>query len=83
MMLRIRPELVGDYKAARTVPQADPVRAGQSRLDHQGPHRSRATSAQPQHATAEKGELLFRLFSDDVAAFLERVIAWDGKSEVT
>ena len=31
-------------------------------------------------ATAEKGEILLRVFADDVAAFLERVIAWDGKS---
>jgi len=33
----------------------------------------------PGAATAEKGETLFRVFSDDVVAFLERVIAWDGK----
>ena len=31
-------------------------------------------------ASAEKGETLFRLFSDDVVTFLERVIAWDGRS---
>ena len=36
----------------------------------------------PRHATAEKGELLFKLFADDVTAFLQRVIDWDGKSEV-
>ena len=29
--------------------------------------------------TAEKGEALFRVFTDDVVALLERVIAWDGK----
>ena len=34
----------------------------------------------PHLATAEKGEALLRVFSDDVAAFLERVIAWDRKS---
>ena len=35
---------------------------------------------QPHFATAEKGETLFRLFADDVAAMIERVIRWDGKS---
>jgi creatinine amidohydrolase len=35
---------------------------------------------QPHLASAEKGETLFRLFSDDLIAFLERVIRWDGKS---
>jgi creatinine amidohydrolase len=33
----------------------------------------------PRHATAEKGETLFRVFSDDVVKLLERVIAWDGR----
>jgi creatinine amidohydrolase len=27
-----------------------------------------------------KGEILFRLFAGDVAAFLDRVVAWDGRS---
>ena len=82
MMLRIRPELVGDYKAALTVPQDDlfePANRGWITKDRTKPGHIGA----PQHATAEKGELLFRVFSDDVAAFLERVVAWDGKSEVT
>ena len=34
----------------------------------------------PRHATAEKGETLFQVFSADVIALLERVIQWDGKS---
>jgi creatinine amidohydrolase len=34
----------------------------------------------PRHATAEKGEILFRTFAADVVALLERVIKWDGKS---
>ena len=34
----------------------------------------------PRAATAEKGEVLFRLFADDVVAFLDRVVAWDGRS---
>ena len=34
----------------------------------------------PRQASAEKGEILCRLFAGDVAAFLDRVIAWDGRS---
>jgi creatinine amidohydrolase len=34
----------------------------------------------PHLATAEKGEHLLRVFTTDVVALLERVIAWDGKS---
>jgi creatinine amidohydrolase len=77
MMLRIRPELVGDYKAAPNIAQGDLFDPGnrawitkdRSTIGHIG---------QPQQASAEKGEMLFRLFADDVTAFLERVIAWDG-----
>jgi creatinine amidohydrolase len=34
----------------------------------------------PAIATAEKGETIFRVFAADVVKFLERVLAWDGKS---
>jgi creatinine amidohydrolase len=34
----------------------------------------------PRRASAAKGEVLFRVFSDDVIRLLERVIAWDGRS---
>jgi len=33
----------------------------------------------PSAATAEKGEALFRHFAAGVAAYLERVVAWNGK----
>jgi creatinine amidohydrolase len=82
MMLRIRPELVGDYKAARTIAQEDlfePASRGWITKDRTQP----GHIGDPRHATAEKGELLFRVFSDDVASFLERVVAWDGKSQLT
>jgi len=77
MMLRIRPELVGDYKAVPAIPQADPfepAHRGWITKDRSEP----GHIGQPQHASAEKGELLFRLFADDVAAYLERIVAWDG-----
>jgi creatinine amidohydrolase len=34
----------------------------------------------PRQATAAKGEVLFRLFAQDVVTFLERVIRWEGSS---
>lgn len=34
----------------------------------------------PRHATADKGEQLFAMFAGEVATFLQRVIAWDGRS---
>jgi creatinine amidohydrolase len=34
----------------------------------------------PRDASAEKGDTLFRCFTDDVVRFLERVIRWDGGS---
>ncbi len=80
MMLRIRPELVGDYKAVKPVSESKHFEPG---------HRAWITKdlSEPGHigqssvASAEKGETLFRLFADDVAAFLERVIAWKGAGE--
>jgi len=79
MMLRLAPHLVGDYKAAKSIPQADPFEPA-----HRGWITKDRTQpghiGDPQHATAEKGELLFKLFSDDVAKFLERVIAWNPEA---
>jgi creatinine amidohydrolase len=77
MMLRLAPHLVGDYLAAPDVPWgrafAPASRAWITRERTEPGH-----IGYPQHASAEKGELLFRAFSADVVAFLERVIAWDG-----
>src|SRR5262245_36537131 len=79
MMLRLAPHLVGDYKAAKSIPQADPFEPA-----HRGWITKDRTEpghiGDPQHATAEKGELLFKLFSDDVTAFLEKVIAWNPET---
>jgi creatinine amidohydrolase len=80
MMLRIRPELVGDYKAVKSISESKQFEPG---------HRAWITKdlSEPGHigqsnlASGEKGETLFRLFADDVAAFLERVIAWKGGGE--
>jgi creatinine amidohydrolase len=79
MMLRLAPHLVGDYKKAPAVALGrsfDPAARGWITKDlteagHVG---------EPSLATPEKGETLFRLFSDDVVKLLERVVSWDGAS---
>jgi creatinine amidohydrolase len=78
MMLRIHPHLVGDYQNA---PDIDWGKA------FSPAHRSWVTKDRseighigyPRHASAEKGETLFRVFAAGVVALLERVIAWNGK----
>jgi creatinine amidohydrolase len=34
----------------------------------------------PRIATAEKGEVLLRVFSDDLVSLIERMLKWNGKS---
>jgi len=79
MMLRLAPHLVGDFKDAAPVEFGEPftpAARGWIMKDRSVP----GHVGQPHLASAEKGETLFRLFSDDLVAFLERVIRWDGKS---
>ncbi len=79
MILRIAPHLVGDLAAVEPVEFGNPfepasrgwVTRERSKPGHIG---------DPRQATAEKGETLFRVFADDMVRFLERVIAWDGRS---
>ena len=74
MMLRIRPELVGDYKAAETIPQEEPfapahrawITKDRSKIGHIGT---------PSAATAEKGEILFQHFSGDLLNYLNRLLS--------
>jgi creatinine amidohydrolase len=77
MMLRLAPHLVGDYKAVTAIPQEDPfepAHRGWITKDRSQP----GHIGNPRHASAEKGEMLFSRFADDVTAMLERIIAWDG-----
>jgi creatinine amidohydrolase len=79
MMLRLAPHLVGDYKNAAPVEFGEPftpAARGWIMKDRSVP----GHIGQPHLASLEKGEALFRRFSDDLIAFLERVIGWDGKS---
>jgi creatinine amidohydrolase len=79
MVLRLRPELVGDLSAVPAVPFGNPfapaargwVMKERSEPGHVG---------DPRRASAAKGEVLLRTFSDDIVRLLERVIAWDGRS---
>ena len=79
MMLRLAPHLVGDY---RNVPPIEfgtpftPAARGWIMADRSAP----GHVGQPHLATAEKGETLFRVFAEEVAGMIERVIRWDGES---
>lgn len=78
MMLRIRPELVGELADLPEIPHGRPFTPA---------HRAWITKdrtapghiGNPAHATAEKGEILFQTFTADVIALLNRVLAWDGR----
>ncbi|MCA9133430.1 MAG: creatininase family protein [Planctomycetales bacterium] len=79
MILRIAPELVGDYHQAETIEHGNPflpatrawITKDRSPPGHIG---------WPQLATADKGEALLTMFSRDVTQLLQRMIDWDGKS---
>ncbi|MBM3831792.1 MAG: creatininase family protein [Verrucomicrobia bacterium] len=79
MILRIAPHLVGELKQVQPVEFGrpfTPATRGWITRERTGP----GHIGDPSHATAEKGEKLFRIFTDDAVSLLERVIAWDGKS---
>ncbi len=79
MMLRIRPELVRDLASTQSVEFGNPFQPasrGWITKDRTAP----GHIGDPRHATAEKGETIFRVFTQDAVAMLERVMAWDGKS---
>jgi creatinine amidohydrolase len=77
MMLRIRPELVGDYANAPAIAHGGGfspahrawITKDRSAIGHIG---------EPAHASAEKGEVLFETFAKDVVALLRSIVAWDG-----
>lgn len=78
MMLRIRPELVGDYQAAPDVPWGKAF-APASRAWVTKDRTETGHIGFPRHASAAKGETLFAVFSAGVVQLLERIIAWNGK----
>jgi creatinine amidohydrolase len=79
MILRIAPHLVSDLSKVEPVEFGnafEPASRGWVTKERTAP----GHIGDPRHATAEKGETLFRVFSDDLVKLLERVIAWDGRS---
>jgi creatinine amidohydrolase len=79
MILRIAPELVGDYRNAKPVEFGDPftpASRGWITKDRTAP----GHIGSPHLALEEKGEHLFNVFAADIVALLERVVRWDGKS---
>lgn len=79
MMLRIRPELVGDVSQTQAVSFGtglSPAHRAWITKDRTEP----GHIGDPRGATATKGETLFRVFTADVIKLLERMLAWDGMS---
>jgi creatinine amidohydrolase len=79
MMLRIRPDLVGDLKKTERVEWGMPFEPG-SRGWITKERTPTGHIGYPTNASAEKGEILFRTFTADVIAYVNRMIAWDGQS---
>jgi creatinine amidohydrolase len=79
MILQLDPTLVGDFRGAPPIAinaGFAPAARGWTTKDRSEP----GHIGSPHLATAEKGETLFRVFSEDVVRLIERVIAWDGRS---
>jgi creatinine amidohydrolase len=79
MILRLAPHLVGDLAGIEPVPFGSAFEPA-TRAWTTGDRSEPGHIGNPRAAAADKGELLFRTFSDDVVAFLERVANWDGES---
>lgn len=79
MVLRAAPHLVKPHERLETVPFGNPFLPG-SRAWITKERTVPGHIGSPQAASAEKGEMLFSLFAADLAAWLDRVVRWDGRS---
>ena len=79
MMLAINPGLVKEFTPLPPVERGYPFRPG-SRAWITKDRTEPGHIGHPQLASAEKGHILLETFSQDVAKWIERVIAWDGSS---
>jgi creatinine amidohydrolase len=79
MILRLAPHLVGDLSRVEPVTQTEPFEPA-SRGWITRERTKEGHIGDPRRATAEKGETLFRVFSADVVAFIERIITSDPRS---
>jgi len=79
MILRLAPALVGKLEGLKPVAAGNafaPAARGWITKDRSAP----GHIGEPRAASAEKGEALFCAFTDDVVAFLQRVLGWDGRA---
>jgi creatinine amidohydrolase len=79
MILRLAPHLVGDLSRVEPVAFGmgfEPATRAWTTNDRTVP----GHIGSPRAANAEKGEVLFRTFTDHLVTFLGRVKAWDGRS---
>lgn len=79
MVLRLRPDWVGDYRKAPPVEPGEPFTPGfraWTTKDRSAP----GHVGWPDRASAEKGEALFECFTAAVVSWLQRAVAWDGRS---
>ena len=79
MVLRLAPHLVHDH--GNVAPQEfgsafEPASRGWTMPDRSAP----GHIGNPREASAEKGEALFQAFTRGTVSFIERMIAWDGRS---
>ncbi|MEZ6087874.1 MAG: creatininase family protein [Pirellulaceae bacterium] len=79
MIMRIAPQLVGDYANADVVEPGNPFRPA-SRAWITKDRSAPGHIGRPHLATAEKGEHLFASFTQDTIALLRRMQQWDGVS---
>lgn len=79
MILALRPDLVQPLSAVEPVPFGNAFEPG-SRGWITKERSTPGHIGDPRQASVAKGNLLFRVFSEDVVAYLERVIAWNGRS---
>ncbi|MGI8603301.1 MAG: creatininase family protein [Verrucomicrobiales bacterium] len=79
MMLRLAPDLVGNFSGAPPVDFGNPFSpAARGWITRERTEPGHIGS--PHLAMAEKGERLFSRFASDVGGLLDRVIAWNGRS---
>jgi len=79
MMLRLRPDLVGDFRAVEKAEWGNPFQPA-SRAWTMPDVSSQGHIGDPALATPEIGEALLQVFAADVVALLRRVAGWDGRS---
>jgi len=79
MMLALRPELVGDYAATDEVPKGEAfptATRGWTTKDRSAPGHIGVPAA----ASAEKGEALFKTFTDGTIKLIHEMRDWNGQS---